>query len=188
MRGPLQCTFACELQISYGSAVIPALIKMHRQLSRDLYRPLAIASLFSFADPAVPLLAPPDGHPFVPEVLIHGVAKPVACRHRPVRPFADTRPAEKLLTPGQLLTVFLYLSDVSCYRGGRRGGRELRPCETGGLQQPSVFGLSRALCAAKSFRKVSGTSIEITARQPTMQGPLPLPAPAAPGSPAPPPH
>jgi hypothetical protein len=130
----------CTLQILYGPLVISPVHKVHRQFGCGLTYTRAKGLL----EPHPNLLMPPrpSAHwdPFVEELLIQGMAEPVASGHCPIRPERSPTGLHQLVLAGQGVTlhldVFPRLLDARRYGGDR----ELHASHTRGGQQLLVGG------------------------------------------------
>src|SRR4030095_7935550 len=112
MGRPSQGISCRVLQIRYRPLVVFPLLKMHCQLSRNLTRLTAIALLEPLTDAEMKLLPSTDRNPFVPEVLIQRMPKPITSRLGPIGPHTIPSRAQKMLPTSQCRTAFFYLCCV----------------------------------------------------------------------------
>src|SRR5262245_19237947 len=92
MRAPPTGALASLFQIADRTVGIAPLLKVDRQLRRDLCSTPVVRYLFAQPDPLMPLLPLGYRPPFVPQLLIQRMTKTIPSGRRPIRPGLNPRP------------------------------------------------------------------------------------------------
>ena len=128
------------MQIVHGALGILAAHKVLRQFGSDLARLRAIGGLQTRPQALVQSHAPSRSQPLVHHLLIQGMHKGIAGRHRPVGPGRHPQGVQELLLH-QRLAVLLHRVGVDLEARRHRRGHKLHPRYTRHLQHP--LGLRR---------------------------------------------
>src|SRR5947207_2398402 len=111
---PPECSLGRVPAILHRPPIVSPALAVHSQFRRSLSHPVAIGNRLALTDAAMEVHPPPRRHPLVPGLLIQRVNKTVACRHRPVWPFADPSRPQELSAPRQSLAALLHLHHLCC--------------------------------------------------------------------------